>query len=260
MRKDYLLVAKSRTQKKEIDFVEKFWTERWQKQSIDKLVNNKIEKEAEYPILNNYLKRLPKKSRVLDGGCGMGQWTTYYSSKGLKTTGLDISRETIKRLQSKFPDEDFVTGDIRKMKFKSNSFDAYFSWGTFEHFESGLDECFIEAKRVLKNKGWLIITVPYYNARLRIKDSFNFGNKSKAKTRFYQWRLTKPELRHELERHGFKVEVIEPIHKAHGLRRLIQHDLKIKPSNWLHRLFLIVLYPIIPKRFTAHMLMAVAYK
>src|SRR5262249_17010217 len=117
-----------------------------------------------------YLDRLPKGSRLLDGGCGTGEWTLYFQQKGFDVCGLDISRTTVEKLKSYFPDSRFVVGDIRKTDFPDNTFDAYYSWGAFEHFEIGLGPCLDEAYRVLKPGGWLFISVPLHNGRLVRKE------------------------------------------------------------------------------------------
>jgi ubiquinone/menaquinone biosynthesis C-methylase UbiE len=84
--------------------------------------------------------------------------------------GLDISKATIERLSEIFPDHNFIVGDIRSTGFDDESFDAYFSWGTFEHFEIGLGPCFKEANRILKKGGYLFVSVPFQNGRHLRKD------------------------------------------------------------------------------------------
>lgn len=252
MKKDYLPIAKN---EKEADFVENYWTARWNAAQLPKQIYQAVKRD-ELKVMLPYLSKLPKSSKILDGGCGLGLDVLYLNSLGFKTTGIDISRKTIKRLQKKFPHDNFLIGDIRKTKFKSNSIDVYFSWGTFEHFEMGLTDCFVEARRILKPNGLLFITVPFANIRHIIYP----GLKPEKQMRFYQWRLTKEELNQELVMNGFKPLVIKPIHKAHGLRKFLMHNLGVSPNSFWHKPLLYFLYPLVPGMFTAHMLMAVAQK
>src|SRR3989338_5129 len=258
MRKDYLPVNKLTAKKTEAKFVEDFWTKRWQKQALKWQAAN-IENEAEFKAVSRYFNQLPKGAGILYGGCGLGVWTRYFTDRGHKTVGLDISQKTITRLKRNFPKYKFVAGDIRRLPFKSGSFDAYFSWGTFEYFEEGLGLCFDEAYRVLKSGGLLLISVPYYNLRLRLKDSLVLPPEGK-KIRFYQWRLTANELKREFYIHGFKVDTVRPIYKGHGLSRLVKHDLGVGRQSFLHKPLMALLYPFMPPGFVAHMLIAAAYK
>ena len=146
-----------------------------------------------------YLAQLPKGARILDGGCGLGDWTLCLARQGFSVAGLDLSRQTVAQLKSRFPEAEFVDGDIRRTVFSDNSFDAYFSWGVFEHFEAGLQDCVREAYRIVKPGGWLFITVPMDNLRLAMLAATNSSIPvPEGRQRFYQWRLTRPELQREL--------------------------------------------------------------
>ena len=144
--------------------------------------------------------------------------------------GLDLSSQTIANLQSFLPQHQFFRGDIRNTHFEPDSFDAYLSWGTFEHFENGPGECLVEAGRILKKGGYLFITVPFHNWRHIFRDSrplekwdsrFDRERGYVQPQRFYQWRFTGPELKRELELAGFQVMLIKPIHKYEGVKRLL---------------------------------------
>lgn len=51
--------------------------------------------------------------RVLEVGCGTGQWTSFLSQRGFKVTGIDISSEMIKIAESKkIPSAEFQQADI----------------------------------------------------------------------------------------------------------------------------------------------------
>ncbi len=270
MKKDYISVANTESPNDESAFVEEFWTQIWNGYKMEwTSVIKEIESREEFKLMNPYMSNLPPKSRVLDGGCGLGKWTLYWSEKGFEVVGLDISKATIERLRESFPEHNFIVGDIQQTEFDNESFDAYFSWGTFEHFEIGLRPCFKEANRILKKGGYLFVSLPFQNGRHLRRDKHelskwdeNFDREKGyiKEMRFYQWRLTKPELQREFELSGFKVLKIEAIDKRHGLYRAIKHDLCMEPGTKAHKIMQRLLYPFVPKNYVAHMIMGIGQK
>jgi len=200
---------------------------------------------------------------MLDGGCGLGDWTIYFTGQGWPTLGLDISRKTVATLNERFPEQDFQVGDIRDTGQPDASFDAYFSWGTFEHFEAGLTPCIDEAFRVLKPGGLLFTSVPFDNLRHALRAASDWRKSAKPNTdgeRFYQWRLTRGEFRDLLALRGFEVLDVKAIGKRQGVLRSLQHEFGI-PYQWFAaRAMSAAIAPVIPSGLVAHMLLAVARK
>lgn len=269
MRKDYVVVGKGEVADLEEDFVERFWTRHWD--SVAKTPNvGTVGRSDEYRAMLPYLERLPPGSQMLDGGCGMGAWTVFLSSQGFNVVGLDISERTITRLKELLPRHRFVCGDIRRTSFHDGSFDAYLSWGTFEHFENGLGECVREARRVLKPGGLLFVSVPHQNWRHILRDSralhkwdstYDPTHGYRQPQRFYQWRLTRPELHRELELGGFRVLEIKRIGKRHGVYRWLQWDFRLfREGTTLFKLVQLAFSLVMPAGFISHMILAVAEK
>lgn len=138
MKKDYVVVSGQQAVTDESAFVQDFWT-KWRDNHAN-LPNTNVAAKEGYLIMRSFLRTLPPGSRILDGGCGMGAWTVFLSNQGFDVVGLDISQRTIACLKESLPNYHFVCGDIRHTDLADASFDAYFSWGTFEHFEKGLEE------------------------------------------------------------------------------------------------------------------------
>jgi SAM-dependent methyltransferase len=197
---------------------------------------------------------------VVDGGCGLGEWTVTLTRLGYRVIGLDISRETIGTLRRLFPEAEFVAGDIRDTGLPDNSVDLYYSWGVFEHFEEGLQRCIAEAHRVLRPGGMLVLTVPFENRRQRwLQRRRTRPAGAEQGLRFYQWRLTVDELRAELQRGGLAVQEVRPIHRRAGLQRSLHHELGL-PYGKVNAAAAALLSPVAPASVFAHMLLAAARK
>jgi ubiquinone/menaquinone biosynthesis C-methylase UbiE len=269
MIKDYLPVSENGSYLSETAFIKDFWSQKWDQRALPTELVQRIEHREEFKLMQPFLANLPPGSRLLDGGCGQGEWTLYFAERGYQVTGLDLSQSTIQKLNARFPDHDFTTGDIRQIDFGESSLDAYFSWGVFEHFEAGLGAPLAEARRIIKPEGYLFISVPFQNVRhtrhrqqplWNWDENFDPQNGYAANLRFYQWRLTQSELMRELEMNGFKTIQIAPIHKRVGLRRMVQLDLHIDPHSIPGKAAQVLIYPLLPKTYVAHMLFAASQK
>lgn len=251
----------------EIDAIEAQWTKKWDELGGPNgdlsAIERRIRRREEHAKLAPYVEALPKGARLLDGGCGMGDWTIYYSRQGYPTVGLDVSKKTITTLKQQFPEIEFALADIRDTKLPPESFDLYFSWGTFEHFEEGFGPVVSEAFRLLKPGGRLLISTPFDNLRLAFRSAL-FEKYSlsptDARTRFYQWRLTREEMASILTGQGFAVEKIYMIHKRQGLMRSIQNTLGLSAQSIFNRGAAFVLSPFVPAVVFAHMILGVATK
>ena len=259
MRKDYILATEPADH--ETEFVEKYWTAAWEREGGPQGRADRIPRREEYRAMAPYIARLPKGARLLDGGCGLGDWTLCFARQGFSVAGMDLSRQTVEQLKARFPEAEFVDGDIRQTSFADDSFDAYFSWGVFEHFESGLQDCVREAYRIVRPGGWLFITVPLDNLRHAMLATLAAAPQaSEGRLRFYQWRLTRAELARELAIGGFGVLETRPMHKRQGVLRSLHHEFGL-PYEWLLTKGLsTVLAPFVPGSFIAHMIFAAARK
>ena len=141
-----------------------FWEENWENSNF---------KESTRSCKLNPLRPLFEKysepgSLMLEGGCGMGNYLTYYSSRGWRVVGVDFAQRSLKSLHKRQDQLPICGGDVAKLPFADETFDLYYSGGVVEHFEGGAEMALDEARRVLKKDGVLLITVPYQSPLRRV--------------------------------------------------------------------------------------------
>ena len=243
----------------ESEFVEQYWTKVWEQEGGPKAQIEKVGRANEMQVMEPYLAAMTSK-RVLDIGCGLGDWVMYFQDRGFDITGLDISQKTISNLKSTFNGYDFQVGDIRKTEYDDNIFDMCFSWGVFEHFENGPGECLRETYRILKPGGLLFASVPLDNLRMSIKGTFESIPDCKQEERFYQYRFTRSEWAKEFQKEGFIIEETRPIHKRQGVLRCLHHEFGFSYDWLITRALSAVISPFVPGSWIGHMQIGVARK
>lgn len=116
-------------------------------------------------ILKWLLKKAKKTDKILDQGCGIGQYTLTAYKLGFKNIiGVDFSEKLLKTAKTNAGKlgykASFVKGDIRKLPFKNNEFDIIISAGIIEHVPES-NKAISEIARVLKKNGYLLLHVPH---------------------------------------------------------------------------------------------------
>lgn len=91
--------------------------------------------------------------RLLDLGCGSGALTRRLGRWSLGLTGIDISIKNVLEARSDVLQAKFIVGDIEKVPFKNNSFDAIIYSGVLHHFPHIL-EVVKEGVRILRPGGY----------------------------------------------------------------------------------------------------------
>lgn len=108
---------------------------------------------------------LDKGMKMLEPGCGRGEFLNNFKKLGLNVTGVDISPEAINYKDGL--DVKICDVENEKLPFEDNYFDVIFSKSFIEHLyhpERYLEEAF----RILKPGGQLITLVPDWEANHKI--------------------------------------------------------------------------------------------
>jgi SAM-dependent methyltransferase len=186
-------------------------------------------------------------ARVLEAGCGLGQWVIYLSRQGFNALGLDFSPRLISEVRSNHSEVPWLAGTIQHMPLATGSLDAVISWGVIEHDEEGPGAALQEFARVLRPGGIAVVTVPRDSRAMRNASSAQFPGDEDDQM-FFQYLFTEAELAGALERAGLTVERIMTAgrHFAPVLPRLsawLVHRRSfwtsvatqvLKPYAWLH--------------------------
>ena len=132
---------------------------------IEKQQVSNFEKEFTL-IMNNarfkkvyaYLKQQKKRGKLLDIGCGTGDFAALLKTLGYKAYGLELEKNAVKLANKKgviTKQGSFVTG----LPYKDKEFDVLFAGEVIEHTID--DDLFLkECYRILKPNGLLILTTP----------------------------------------------------------------------------------------------------
>jgi ubiquinone/menaquinone biosynthesis C-methylase UbiE len=107
--------------------------------------------------------------RVLDLGCGAGEFTRVAADAGTTVTGSDIAQAAISRARQRHPDLDFRPMPIDgALPFADNEFDLVWASEVIEHV-TDTARWLSEVRRVLKPRGRLVVTTPNHGrARLLV--------------------------------------------------------------------------------------------
>ena len=126
---------------------------------------------------------------VVEIGCGVGYWTDYFKSFGVKTyTGNDIAEISVTNLKKMFPDYNFIQGDISEVKLSEDTFDLGVMIDVTQHITD--DDRFNKAMdnlwKSLKTGAYLIITMwdPAKNVYLSNKLRLNRIEKPRGLDRY----------------------------------------------------------------------------
>lgn len=96
--------------------------------------------------------------RVLDVGCGPGQWTDFLARHGLDVEGLDPTPELLAAAQERYPDRSFRAGQADELGVDAGSLGGILSWFSLIHTEPAqIDAAFAEFARAVRPGGGLAL-------------------------------------------------------------------------------------------------------
>lgn len=109
-------------------------------------------------------RRVPRGSpgaRVLDLGCGTGANFEVVASRGI-SIGCDSSRLALSFASERGDYAGLIGGDGTALPFADHSFHGVFATDILEHLDDAAAA--VEIRRVLRPRGWAVITVPAFQS------------------------------------------------------------------------------------------------
>jgi SAM-dependent methyltransferase len=186
-----------------------YWTELWANQ---RHVSYRREMHGHLPhqLRDTFGRWVRPGSRTLEAGCGLGHFTIAASALGFGAEGLDWSASTVDRLRERFPKIPWHVGDVRRLEFRDESFDAVYSPGVCEHFEDGPVSVLAETHRVLRTGGVAVVSTPCFNGWLQSRATMFDWGQAPPDAAFYEYAFTPHGLARLLTELGFEVLQIRP--------------------------------------------------
>lgn len=87
----------------------------------------------EAPQLDRFVSLLAAGASILDLGCGMGEPIgRWLIERGFAVTGVDSSPSLIALARERFPEQEWIVGDMRRLAL-GRSFGAILAWHSFFH-------------------------------------------------------------------------------------------------------------------------------
>ena len=106
-------------------------------------------------------------TRVLDLGCGSGEFTSLIAAAGANVIGAEVAEAAILIAQRKYPDEDFRLVPFEgELPFEDGAFELVWASEVIEHV-ADTERWLREVRRVLGPRGTLLVTTPAHG-RLRL--------------------------------------------------------------------------------------------
>ena len=245
-------------------------THNWDKQWNTFNIKHTSENLSKY----NFIRRTTQKhldthdGPILEGGCGLGQFVYSLTEAGYNCVGIDTAEETIAEIKQIFPHLDVRVMDVSRLDFPDNYFAGYWSLGVIEHFLEGYEKIMCEMLRVLKQGGYLFLTVPVISPLRKVKIKLNlypaWNNHKSAIEDFFQFAFNSVDIINDFERCGFKLVELRPYGGIKGLKDEISilkpflqylYDKNSFPTKMIKKMLDMMI-----RRFTNHMCLFVMQK
>ncbi len=213
-----------------------FWDNQWDVKNLDRVIRSGVHERFVSKTTKQYI--LPDTyHRILEGGCGKGNFVFSLRHQGYDAYGVDFAEETVRKINTLVPELQVSVADVRKLPFEDNFFDGYWSLGVIEHFYEGYQEIANEMYRVIKPGGYLFLTFPYMSPLRRLKASLGYYPKLPESTKipdgFYQFALNHKSTIITFEKLGFECIKTRPFEGFKGCKEEAFKPLK----NFLQKIY-----------------------
>jgi len=172
-----------------------------------------------FRVIRKILDKLPNGANILDVGCGSGFTIgkCLPPNKKFNIHGVDTTRELIAHAKKYRPNYHFKCGYAEKLPYKNREFDAITYLDVIEHVTDPV-QSLKEAKRVLKDKGFIVIeVVKEHHPIFRIIWWFWIRTKGKVWHETHLHIFDEKSLTELIEKSGFKTTSLQKIQFGMGI-------------------------------------------
>lgn len=186
----------------------------------------------------------PKSGRILDVGCGAGFFLRALDPEQWDPFGVEIGSGAANAAERIIGAGRIFNGTLIESACDDEYFDAVTFWSALEHTTEPRENL-VEARRILKKGGSLIVQVPNaasYQARWFGGDWFALDAPR------HRYHFTLATLTPLLKETGFQVyrtSFHSKAHNAHALRQSLKSRLYVPPTNGLRRAAFLAAIPFI---------------
>ena len=181
-----------------------FWDNHW-KDQLSPDAHHWAEHGALGWFEEPFTRYLPQQGRILEAGCGLGQYVLALRVRGYDAEGVEWGTGTVKAVRALYPDLPIRVGDVTRLEVPDAYYSGYISTGVVEHRQEGPEPFLQEAYRVLKSDGVAFISVPYFHLLRRLKARLGLYRGRTDGLEFYQYAFTETEFITLLQAASFKV-------------------------------------------------------
>lgn len=158
-------------------------------------------------LADAFLNFLSPSARILDIGCGPGQYSLYFHKRGFDVKGVDFSENMISIAKKLSDNVEFEVQDMRELHFEDGLFDALWVCSSFVHIpKDDVTPVLNEFKRILKADGILFINAVIGDLPYRLETEEEIGGTFKGNGRYFQWYPSSSSFVEILNIAGFNVE------------------------------------------------------
>lgn len=202
---------------------EEYWHDHWSASATPERYRSARENDLSRDELGSLiLTFLQREGRLLEAGCGSGQYVAALSAAGFDVDGVDSSYRLVKLVNEIEPALAIRHADVLAMTEPDGYYQSYLSIGVVEHREAGPLPFLTEAHRLLAPHGRAVVSVPANGPLRRSKARLRMFPREPPKAlSFYQYGFTPREISSIVEDAGFKV------HRTvyTGLHRLLSEEI-----------------------------------
>lgn len=159
-------------------------------------------------LADAFLNFLSPFARILDIGCGPGQYSIYFHKRGFNVKGVDFSENMVSIAKKLCDKVEFEIQDMRNLNFEDSFFDALWVCSSFVHIpKKDVTPVLNEFKRILKPDGVLFINAVIGDLPYRLETEEEIGGTFKGNGRYFQWYPSSSSFVEILNAAGFNVEM-----------------------------------------------------